>query len=219
MTNKILIACCDAEIKNIMKKYCSSVLGESNVIICESINEIHNAIKYDKKDIAIVFDKYFLGFVVSYELVRIRYLNEKVLTYFVDMGDVAHYFAMRIHQLGVDGFIPRIEDKDFLIKSIREIQSGKKTYPESVQRCFDEEDYLLDREFISEVTTAEMEIALYIIKGYCAKEICYHTGLSKSSVSNYTKRLKRKIGYNKPGDLELLSRKYFKHLAGGEDDN
>ena len=217
MINKIVIACCDDEIKGIMKKYCSSVLGENHVMVCESLNEMHNEIKYE--DVAIIFDKYFLGFVVSYELVRIRYLNDKALTYFVDMGDVAHYFAMRVHQLGVDGFIPMIEDKEYLKKSIQKIQIGIKTYPESVQRCFDEEDYLLDREFISEVTTSEMAIALYISKGCTTKEICYYTGLSKSSVCNYTKRLKRKIGYNKPGDLELLSRRYFKHLSGGENGN
>jgi hypothetical protein len=130
MINKIVIACCDDEIKGIMKKYCSSVLGENHVMVCESLNEMHNEIKYE--DVAIIFDKYFLGFVVSYELVRIRYLNDKALTYFVDMGDVAHYFAMRVHQLGVDGFIPRIEDKEYLKKSIQKIQNTQTTQISSI---------------------------------------------------------------------------------------
>ena len=114
MINKIVVACCDIEIQNIVKETVSSLLGDNSVIICKSIHEIHNAIKQDKDDIAIIFDKYFLGFVISYELVRIHYLNDKALTYFVDLDDVSHYFAMRIHQLGVNGFIPNIENKEFL---------------------------------------------------------------------------------------------------------
>ena len=48
MINKIVIACCDDEIKGIMKKYCSSVLGENHVMVCESLNEMHNEIKFVK---------------------------------------------------------------------------------------------------------------------------------------------------------------------------
>lgn len=218
MINKIVVACCDVEIQNIVKETVSSVIGDKNVIICKSIFEIHNAIKY-KNDIAIIFDKYFLGFVISYELVRIHYLNDKVLTYFVDLDDVSHYFAMRIHQLGVEGFIPNIENKEYFKKSVLQIQSGKKLFPASVTRSFDEDDYLLDREFISEITATEMEIGLYLSKGYCAKEICYRTGFKPGTVSRYTKRLKRKIGFYKPGDLELLCKRYFNQSAGGENDN
>ena len=218
MINKIVVACCDVEIQNIVKETVSSVIGDKNVIICKSIYEIHNAIKY-KNDIAIIFDKYFLGFVISYELVRIHYLNDKVLTYFVDLDDVSHYFAMRIHQLGVEGFIPNIENKEYFKKSVLQIQSGKKLFPASVTRSFDEDDYLLDREFISEITVTEMEIALYLSKGYCAKEICYRTGFKPGTVSRYTKRLKRKIGFYKPGDLELLCKRYFNQSARGENDN
>lgn len=218
MINKIVVACCDVEIQNIVKETVSSVIGDKNVIICKSIYEIHNAIKY-KNDIAIIFDKYFLGFVISYELVRIHYLNDKVLTYFVDLDDVSHYFAMRIHQLGVEGFIPNIENKEYFKKSVLQIQSGKKLFPASVTRSFDEDDYLLDIEFISEITATEMEIALYLSKGYCAKEICYRTGFKPGTVSRYTKRLKRKIGFYKPGDLELLCKRYFNQSAGGENDN
>ena len=218
MINKIVVACCDVEIQNIVKETVSSVIGDKNVIICKSIYEIHNAIKY-KNDIAIIFDKYFLGFVISYELVRIHYLNDKVLTYFVDLDDVSHYLAMRIHQLGVEGFIPNIENKEYFKKSVLQIQSGKKLFPASVTRSFDEDDYLLDREFISEITATQMEIALYLSKGYCAKEICYRTGFKPGTVSRYTKRLKRKIGFYKPGDLELLCKRYFNQSAGGENDN
>ena len=218
MINKSVVACCDVEIQNIVKETVSSVIGDKNVISCKSIYEIHNAIKY-KNDIAIIFDKYFLGFVISYELVRIHYLNDKVLTYFVDLDDVSHYFAMRIHQLGVEGFIPNIENKEYFKKSVLQIQSGKKLFPASVTRSFDEDDYLLDREFISEITATEMEIALYLSKGYCAKEICYRTGFKPGTVSRYTKRLKRKIGFYKPGDLELLCKRYFNQSAGGENDN
>lgn len=214
----VVIACCDEEIRNVVKKGVSSVMGENRVKVCNSIYELHNLIKYEKNETAIIFDKYFLGYVVSYELVRIRFLNDKLLTYFVDLGDVSYYFGMRVHELGVDGFIPGIEDRDYFRKCVQMIQSGAKYYPESIQRAFEEKNHV-EREFISEVKPVEMYIGLCISQGCNAKQICSFTGLSKASVSRYKKRLINKTGYSKPGDLEILNKRYFRRNPGDDNDS
>ena len=86
MITKVLIACCDNEIKMRVKKSFSSVMGENKIIVCNSLIQIHSLIQYEDA-IAVVFDKYYLGFVISYELIRLKFLNPRLLTYFVEMSD------------------------------------------------------------------------------------------------------------------------------------
>ena len=155
----VVIACFDEEIKKITRKGFSSLFGENQVKVCNSIAELGEWIQ-DKSNIAIIFDKYFLGYVISYELLRLRFINKNFLTYFVDKGNVAHYFGMRIHLIGADGFIPNIEDSDAFKKSIKQVQSGVKVYPSDIQRSFDEDDYLLDKTYIDEVSIPEGSVLL-----------------------------------------------------------
>ena len=50
-----------------------------------------------------------------------------------------------------------------------------------------------------------MKIGMYLAEGKQQKEIASITGLSKQAVSSHIHRLKRKIGYSRPSDLDLLS--------------
>lgn len=214
----VVVACFDEEIKKITTKGFSSVFGENQVTVCNNIAELNNWIK-DKTDVALIFDKYFLGYVISYELLRLRFLNSSFLSYFVDKKDVAHYFGMRVHELGAEGFIPRIDEPEYFKKCIYQVQAGMKIYPDSIIRSFEDDDYLLDRAYISEVTLPEMQIGLYTSLGFTQKEICYSVGLSKSTVSEYTRQLRRKVGYSKPGDWDLLFKSFLTNNSGGVDDN
>lgn len=209
----VVIACFDEEIKKITMKGFSSLFGENQVKVCNSIAELSEWIQ-DKSNFAIIFDKYFLGYVISYELLRLKFINKNFLTYFVDKGDVAHYFGMRIHLIVADGFIPRIEDPDAFKKSIKQVQSGVKVYPADIQRSFDEDDYLLDKTYIDEVSIPEMHIGLFTSLGLSQKEISWIVGLSSSTVSEYTRKLRRKIGYSKPGDWDLLFKSFLTNLSG-----
>ncbi len=209
----VVIACFDEEIKKITRKGFSSLFGENQVKVCNSIAELGEWIQ-DKLNIAIIFDKYFLGYVISYELLRLRFINKNFLTYFVDKGNVAHYFGMRIHLIGADGFIPNIEDSDAFKKSIKQVQSGVKVYPSDIQRSFDEDDYLLDKTYIDEVSIPEMHIGLFTSLGLSQKEISWNVGLCCSTVSEYTRKLRRKIGYSKPGDWDLLFKSFLTNLSG-----
>ena len=58
---------------------------------------------------------------------------------------------------------------------------------------------------MTEVTAIEMKIGMYLAEGKQQKEIASITGLSKQAVSSHIHRLKRKIGYSRPSDLDLLS--------------
>ena len=218
MVNNVVIACGDEEIRNVTKTGFSSVFGETQVKVCNSISEIHKLTKY-ASDTAIIFDKYFLGYVISYEMIRLKFINKTLLYYFVDKDDVSHYFGMRIYELGAEGFIPNIEDSEYFKSCIQKIQTGMRIFPDSIQRSFKEDDYLLDKYCISEVSFIEMQIGIYLSLGYSQKQICYATGLSKSTVCNYIRQLKRKVGYSKPGDLALLYKCYISNVSGGDDDN
>lgn len=219
MITKVLIACCDNEIKMRVKKSFSSVMGENKIIVCNSLIQIHSLIQYEDA-IAVVFDKYYLGFVISYELIRLNFLNPRLLTYFVEMGDCSHYFGLRINQLGVDGLISNIENETSFKNAVLKVQNGMKLYPVSITNSIESGDYLLDKQNYSEVTEGEMKVGLYTWDGLSQKEISYKTGLSRQTVSTYIYRLRRKIGYSKPKDLDLITKRYFEnHTEDDKDDN
>ena len=75
MVNNVVIACGDEEIRNVTKMGFSSVFGETQVKVCNSISEIHKLTKF-ASDTAIIFDKYFLGYVISYEMIRLKFINK-----------------------------------------------------------------------------------------------------------------------------------------------
>ena len=68
----VVIACFDEEIRKITRKGFSSVFGENQIKVCGNIAELNCWIQ-DKTDIALIFDKYFLGYMISYELIRLRF--------------------------------------------------------------------------------------------------------------------------------------------------
>ena len=94
------------------------------------------------------------------------------------------------------------------------MQSGVKVYPESITRSFENDDWLLDKAYINEVTIPEMLIGIYTSLGCSQKEISYNIHLSTSTVSEYTRQLRRKIGYSKPGDWDLLFKSFLTNFTG-----
>lgn len=208
MVHEIIVACCDEEVKKIVITAASAVIGEKQIKICRDINDMYRLSRY-AQDTAIIFDKYFLGYVMSYSLTRLKILNEKLLSYFVEIGDCSRFLAMRIYEFGCSGFISGIERADSFRKSLLKITTGAKVYPESIIKSVEEKEYLVDRKCITEVTKNEMAIGLYTALGKTQKEICGMTGMSRKAVILHTHRLKRKIGYKKPTDYNLLAKQYF----------
>ena len=213
MTKTILIAACDEQSKMILKNNCYDLIGEDNVIICNTFGELHKNCLY-KDNIAVIFDKYFLGYVVSFELSRLKVLNQNMLTYIAEIGQSGFFYGLRIYQLGMNGLIENIEHKEKFKNCFLKIKEGIKTFPESILSCIDSKSSNLDARYTSEVTEKEMLVGMYLGLGKSQKEICELTGLAASTISTHITRLKRKIGYSKPNDYYLLNKRYFGFLKG-----
>ena len=204
MVKNIIVACCDDEVKKIVVGNASAIFGEKQVYICKNYNDMYEKARYTQ-NAAIIFDKYFLGYVISYALTRLKILNKTLRCYFVEIGECSRYFGLRVYGLGTDGFITDIEKDSVWKNNSVKLHEGTRTFPEPVLKSIREKDYILDKKSITEVTSTEMEIGMYLGMGKNQKEICYLTGLSKTSVYVYVHRLKRKIGYKQPADYNLLN--------------
>ncbi len=211
MVKNVIVACSDKDVRKIVLGNVFNLFGEKQVSVCNYNTDLYSKAKY-AEDTAIIFDKYFLGYVISYTLTRLKILNEKVLAYFVEIGDCSPYFALRVYDLGTDGFIPDIEGTDFK-NTVQKVQAGLRVFPDHITQRYEDADY--DRRCITEVSDIEMKIGIYLSQGKSQKEICYLTGLTPSAVSSGTHRLKRKIGYTRPSDLVKLNERYFDFESGG----
>lgn len=216
MLKKVIVGCRDEEVKKIVYDGLKKCLPEQGICICETHADLYELAKYED-EVAIIFDKYFLGYVLTYQYYRIKVLNDKALTYFVETGECSRYFGLRIHELGINGLISFIENKDILKVGLTRIISGLNSYPETIVKSIEENDYLLDKKCCSEVTGREMTIGMYLGLGKSQKEICYLTGLTAQAVNTYIHRLKRKIGYKNPNDYALLNKQAFNTTERGLD--
>lgn len=205
MIKKVIVACCDDEVRRIVKEGLQNLIPENGIYICHGNADLYECTKYSE-DTAVIFDKFFLGYVLSYQFLRLKVLNESILAYFVELGECSRYFGLRIHELGINGLIPFIERPEALKAGLRKIISGLNSYPEMITRSIEDNDYLLDKKCCSEVTAREMEIGMYLGMGKSQKEISFITGLTAQAVNTYVHRLRRKIGYKNPNDYVLLNK-------------
>ncbi len=217
MVKNIIVACCDDEVKKIVVGNASAIFGEKHVYVCKNYFDLYEKSKY-AQDTAVFFDKYFLGYVISYAITRLRIANRTLRCYFVEIGECSVFFGVRVYTLGTDGFISDIEDDLVWKKNSVQIHQGDKTFPEEVLRSAKRPDCTMDRKSISEVSATEMQIGMYLGMGKSQKDICSITGFSQTAISVYTHRLKRKIGYKNPNDYFLLNRQFFNNKMGGEFD-
>ena len=218
MINNVIVACCDEEVKKIVVDNASAIFGEKKIQICKNYNDMYEKSKY-AKDAAIICDKYFLGYLISYRLTGLKALNHGLVFYFVEIGECSRYLGLRLYGLGTNGFIPYIENQEVWKKLNTVLQNGSRIFPEPILESIKKRDCNLDERSVSEVTAKEMQVGMYLGMGKNQKEIGSITGFSQTAISVYTHRLKRKIGYKNPKDYFLLNRQYFDNKIGGEVDN
>ena len=217
MINNVIVACTDNEVRKIVVDNASAIFGEKQIQICENYKDMYEKSKY-AKDTAIIFDKFFLGYVISYRLIGLKTLNQELVCYFVEIGECSRYFGLRIYGLGTNGFIPDIENEEVWKKLYTVLQNGLRSFPEPILESIKRRDCNLDERSVSEVTENEMQIGMCLGMGKNQKEIGTITGLSQTAISVYTHRLKKKIGYKNPNDYFLLNRQFFNNKTGGEID-
>lgn len=214
MIKKIIVACCDEEVREIVLNGLENNKGNQQVLVCKTDAELYEMIKYEP-NVAIIFDKFFLGYVITYQLLRLKAINSSINTYFVEKGEGSLYFGLRVYELGTGGFIPDIENKEVFKQFASKISAGLKQYPDEILDTISDGDYIFDKKCFTEVTAKEMEIGMYMGMGKSQKEISFLTGMSPKAVSLHTYRLKRKIGYKMPTDYEKLNRQCFKNMIKG----
>ena len=215
MIKKILLASVDDDVRAIMRKGCSSQLGEKNVQICKTCAELNIFSKFAEQT-AIIFDKYFLGYVISYELIRLKTMNPSLLIYFAEVGNISESYAVRVCQYQVDGYICNVEDSANLQNKILNIKDGMKLVPADVSKTLKGMNLFMDGKCVSELSEREVQIAVLLGKGLTQKEIAYELKLTAATVSQNVTRIKKKIGYSSPRDFFLLNDSYWKN-TGGED--
>ena len=213
MISKIIIAASDDDIRRIIQKDFSLKVGENNVQVCGNHNELNSLCKY-AQDTAVIFDKYFLGYVVSYELIRLKTMNPKLLIYFTEIGRMSETFATRVCQYKVDGYICDVEDSAHLQNQIMQIRSGKTLVPECIRKALKGMDLLLDGRCVTELSEREMQVAMLFGFGFSQKEISVLTGLARPTVCQHLSRAKRKIGYKSVRDICLLNESYWNSIGG-----
>lgn len=204
MITNLIIACCEKATKNYAVTSALALFGEKHVCICNNVSGLFKAGE-TTADAAIIFDKYFMGFVMNDILRCLKILNKTLKFYFVETGECSPFLAVRTHKLGASGFIPGIECSDNRKKGFLEIREGLNSYPDDIVRYIEHREYI-DPKCITDVTRSEKEIGICLNMGKTQKEICSAVHLSRQNVSLFTHRLKRKVGYREPFDMWLLTR-------------
>lgn len=209
MVKRILIACCDEYVREIMVSALENKLPREKVLICLCEADLIKA-SLDTENMVIIFDKYFLGYLISYQMLKIKAVDETIRTYFVETGSCSKYFGLRIHSLGINGLISNIEIRSILNECLYQVMNNIDTYPKIVKDSLQDLENLTERKSISEVTDAEMRIRIMLGQGFSHKEIADKMDMSTNAVNTHIHRLKRKIGYKKPDDYVLLNKQIFK---------
>lgn len=217
MIKKVILAVIDEDTKKIVYKAAKNLFGEKQITLCESSKELYELVKY-ANDAAVIFDKYFFGYIISNRYERLKAINENLLKYFVEIGDGSNCFGMRVYKLGATGYIHGIENEETFENAMRRIQNGERIFPDDVSKAMSKIISAAEKRCINEVTNKEMSEAVYLSQGKIQKDICTLMNLKATTVSQHVHRVLKKIGYKKPEDFVLLNKRtYFYFDKDGGD--
>ena len=214
MLSNIILACSERDTKKITVDNAFSLYRENQICICKNISDLFKASRY-ASDTAIVFDKYFMGFIMSDTLKGLKMMNDKLSFYFVEVGECSPYLAMRTKKLGADGFISGIEFDNNCKNGLLKVREGIRTFPKEIQPYIDKKEKI-DSKLISDVTPSEKIVGIGLTVGKTQKEISFDAHIARQNVSLYKHRLLKKIGYREPRDMYILFERSFDNY---EEDN
>lgn len=78
MIKKVILAVIDEDTKKIVYKAAKNLFGEKQITLCESSKELYELVKH-ANDAAVIFDKYFFGYIISNRYERLKAINENLL--------------------------------------------------------------------------------------------------------------------------------------------
>ena len=201
---KVLIASIDAYTKEIIRSCVKQAFPKTEIIDVTIDNDVLYHVK-SADDGIILFDKYFLSYVLKFKILSLRNLNRRLRIIFCESGDCSRFFGLRLYKLGVDGFVANIEKEQNFITKLRVMAASNRFFPQEVVDCINENQHLLEHKCCGEITEKEFEIAIKLGQGKSMKEICDETTSSISSVGTHIHWLKKKIGYKSMKDFTLLN--------------
>ena len=206
---KVLIASIDAYTKEIIKSCVKQAFPKTEIIDVTIDNDVLYHVK-SADDGIILFDKYFLSYVLKFKILSLRNLNRRLRIIFCEAGDCSRFFGLRVYDLNADGFVCNIQDKKEFVNKLRIIFSGKKLFPEEVMDSLNSNEHLRFRKYCSEVTEMELEIGMYLGEGKSIKQISGLVEATEGAVGIHISRLKKKIGFESMNDFCVLNRQLEK---------
>ena len=202
--NKVIISVCDDFTKQIIIHCVKAVNPKLEIIDGSNDTDIIYHLKSAEDDI-VFFDKFFLGYVLSYKMKSLRVYNKKLRIVFCEQGNCSRFFGIRVYDLKADGFISHIENNREFADKLRLILSGQRIFPEEVMMSLKGNEHLRYSRYCSEITEQEFEIGLLLGLGKSIKEIAFITNLTTGTVASYISRLKNKIGFESMNDFFVLN--------------
>ena len=206
---KIIIAVCDDFTKEIITHCAKAAMPSLQIVDGSNDTDIIYHLKSAEDDI-VIFDKYFLSYVLRFKMTALRVYNRKLRIIFVEQGDCSRFFGLRVYDLKADGFICNIRNKKEFVNKLRNIFSGEKIFPEEVLDSLDSNEHLRFRKYCSEITEMELEIGMYLGEGKSIKQISGLVSASEGAVGIHISRLKKKIGFESMKDFSVLNKQLEK---------
>ena len=208
--NKLIISVCDEFTKEIITRGARTAMPSLQIVDGSNDTDIIYHLKSAEDDV-VIFDKYFLSYVLRFKMTALRVYNKKLRIIFVEQGNCSRFFGLRVYDLNADGFVCNIQDKKEFVNKLRIIFSGKKLFPEEVMDSLNSNEHLRFRKYCSEVTEMELEIGMYLGEGKSIKQISGLVEATEGAVGIHISRLKKKIGFESMNDFCVLNRQLEKH--------
>lgn len=118
-------------------------------------------------------------------------------------------YAKPFLQLGAKGYLKKESKESEIIRAVKTILDGNIFVSESLIKKFTE-DLIHDRTYnpFDKLSHRELEICIYIAKGFRTTEISTILNLGSSTISTYKSRIFEKLSVKKDIDLQSLAKEY-----------
>lgn len=209
MVKKVFIGVCEEITKKTIIEGILSINQKMEIIDGSTDSDLFFHLK-SAEEAVVIFDKYFLSYVLRFKLRSLKVMNPNLRIYFCEMGNCSRFFGLRLYDIGVNGFVTNIEQKEKFRQKLNLVLEGLRCYPEEVLDGIKNNEHLLERKSCSEITEREMEVGLYLGQGKTIKEICDLTQNATGTISTHICRLKRKIGFKDMNDFKMLNNQLIK---------
>lgn len=186
---RIVICTIDDSFERTVREVCRRMVSSCIMERAESFNQLMGAGYYYGKVICLC-DKFFLGIHPEQRITYLKTTNPELKVCVLDNSNQQECLIYRLHKMGVDGFINEMENIAKLEKSLETFLDIGIYFPQEMNQYFSNGGQLLLRDFVGDITPAELKVALQKINGLTSKQM----NGTKGAVDMKFRRFKKKIG-------------------------